>query len=270
MLPSLTVGTSELCDIAIFTILTAAAFKLRRSCRPCRRRCALFWCFEHGLDRRRDCAVRVHPAHGRHFFHAQVALEGRKNTAWMDTKRGYTKLIPTAIGTERKQGIGRLGLRIGAPLVILAFLVVRIIPVHITANVRCRRQGDQTRRSSLFHRGQKPLCKRHVAKMINAKLAFPARSNPRQRTGHDASIIDQDIQLTTAADIIICELSNRRDVCEVHTGNIDLSVHLSERFFSGIWATSRDGDVCAHACQRTDFFNTDTAIAAGDDDIFAA
>ncbi len=56
-----------------------------------------------------------------------------------------------------------------------------------------------------------------MTEMVGADLAFEAVGGPCQRGGHDAGVVDQDVDLVDP----VCELAHRRQILQVELTHLD-------------------------------------------------
>ena len=132
-----------------------------------------------------------------------------------------------------------------------------------------RGQGDDAGGLGPLHGRRERQAHRHVAKMVDAELAFPAGADAPFRAGHDAGIIDENVETAFGVVIVARELLDRFQVRQVHRGNFDFAGHVSQGIFRHFDAAGRNGHPRPGAGKGADGLEADAGIPACDDGILA-
>ena len=132
-----------------------------------------------------------------------------------------------------------------------------------------RGQRHDTGAVCRLQRGGELHRQRHVAEMVGAELAFPALADAGEGRGHDAGIVDQDVQAAAGFEIMVGEAAHAGEVAEVHGGDLDFAGDAGQRFGGGVCPARRNRDARAGAGEGANGFEADAGIAAGDDDVLS-
>ena len=194
-----------------------------------------------------------------------MALQRGEDSAWMHRESLAAALLQPRIHAQREQAVRGLGLAIGLPLVIAAIGPVGIVPADIRKLVPGGRQRHHPRILRSLDQRQQGRRQRKMAHMVGAELQLPARPHPHFRTGHDASIIDQQIERRVVGGKAECEPLDRCDIGQIHQRDADIAGHACQRRIGLFGIARRHGDRCARCRQRAHRFQPDPRIAAGDD-----
>ena len=196
-------------------------------------------------------------------------MQRREDAARVHREGAHADIAPEEVDAEREQGIGGLRLSVGLPFVIGAGVEVRIIPEHVRARVA---DGGERHDTGAFGRLQlrgEFHGQRHVAEMVGAELAFPALADAGEGAGHDAGIVDQEVQRPAGPGIVIGKAAHAGEVGKVHRRDLDLTGDAGERFGCEFRTPRGYGDARPGRGEGADGFQPDAGIAAGDDGILA-
>ena len=105
----------------------------------------------------------------------------------------------TALELEAEHQVGQLGLAVGAPPAVLP-LALQVVEVHRAAPVHRARHRDHARRRRLEQRAQQQPGEREVAEVVGAELALEPVGCLPARGGHDARVVDQQIEAVPRAE----------------------------------------------------------------------
>jgi hypothetical protein len=87
---------------------------------------------------------------------------------------------------------------------------------------RARGQTHDARRRAPTQRGDEQTGEQEVPEMVGRELELPALRCARERTRHDARVVDQDVQLGVALQVALCEATNALWRGELDLADLDL------------------------------------------------
>ena len=164
-----------------------------------------------------------------------------------------------------EQGVGGLGLAVGAPLVIVVGLELDVFPQDVCDLVAAGRQGDNPRALRCLQQRHQGVGEREMAHMVDAELGFPARADPRLRTGHDAGIVDQQVEVAVAVADLPGEPAHRGQIRQIHRRHGHIAVDARQALLRLVRRADRHDDRGPLGRKRAHRLQPDAAIAAGDD-----
>ena len=194
-----------------------------------------------------------------------MSLQGRENAARVDREGTTAKSLHAPAERIGEQRVGAFRLGIGDPFLIFAMLELDIVPQYAVALVGNRRQRHHSRCFRLFEQGHQRPGQCEMAHMVDPELAFPAGSDPVQRAGHDAGIVDQQVE---RIDTIIDrggKGADRIEIGEIHFGRGHVAFDRRQIFLRLGRIAHRHDHRGPGIGQRPGGFQPDAGIAAGDD-----
>ncbi|AMX06595.1 hypothetical protein A0R60_2307 [Enterobacter asburiae] len=126
-------------------------------------------------------------------FGRHEASDVGQNPAGMNGKAPNPMTCPPTVKLNREQHVGRLGLPIGNPRVIFPVVKVRVAQIDRRKVVPLRGDGDHARALRPNQGRPQAAEQLEVAQMVRAELGLVATGIARQRVGHDAGAVDQDV-----------------------------------------------------------------------------
>ena len=132
-----------------------------------------------------------------------------------------------------------------------------------------RTERDHPRRLGCEQARHQRVSEREVPHVIDAELALPSRTNPRVRAGHDACVVDQQVERAMVLAPGSCEIAHARDVGEIHRRDAH-AIDTGELGLGHIRAPRGNGDFHTGAGERTHRFQTDARITTRHDRLSSA
>ena len=163
---------------------------------------------------------------------------------------------------DGEQHVRRLRLPVRLPLVVAA-LELHVVPAHARTAVTGRGDGDDAG-ASLCDRGPEPVDERVVAEVVGRELRFPARSDTCLGAGHDARVVDEDVDAAVRGQEAFGEGPYGVEIGEVERVDLD-SLDAADRLPRGLRPPCGHHDTGARRRQRTRRLQAEARVAAGDD-----
>ena len=183
------------------------------------------------------------------------------DAARIDRKRAHAVRGGQFIEVQRKQRVGRLGLRIRCPFVVFAMIEVDVVEIEAIARVAGRRQRHNPRFSSHKQRPQ-PRGHLEMAQVIGRELAFEATGIARQRAGHDRGVGDEDVERWNQCGDLAGKPIDRGGIGKVELENRHVARHIAQIGGCGIGTSGPDDHPGPGPGQRADGFKPEPGIAA--------
>jgi len=111
----------------------------------------------------------------------------------------HTISLAQLIQRDSEQDVGCLGLAVGLPRVIGAVLEMDVVEHHVAVDVPHRADRDHPGAPGRGQRAAQSGGQGEVAEVIDGELHLPATSVAHQWGGHDAGVVDQDVQRSRPA-----------------------------------------------------------------------
>ncbi len=106
---------------------------------------------------------------------------------------------------DRKQNIRGFRLGVGLPPLIGATLEIRIVEVNSAALVSTRRKGNHPRSLRTAECWEETHSQSEMPEMVRGKLGLISPNITCQRRCHDAGVVNEDVERTTACKKRACE-----------------------------------------------------------------
>src|SRR5260370_15066457 len=111
----------------------------------------------------------------------------------MDRERAHAMRLAACVERKGEERFGRFRLPVRDPLVVSAPLKVWIVEVDCGAEVSSRGKRDHSRAVRASQRRPKSRRELEVAEMVGGELRLDAAGVPRQRSRHDARVVDESM-----------------------------------------------------------------------------
>ena len=163
-----------------------------------------------------------------------------------------------ALQLGREEQVGELGLAVGGPALVAAAVPVEVVEADLADPVRDRRDSDD----ALADPRQQQVGQREVAEVVGADLQLEAVLCARLGRGHDAGVVDQDVEVAVPA---LGELPDRREVGEVEPAHRDGTPHVGRGLLAPGGVAHGEGHARAGAGELAGGDPADPAVGAGHD-----
>ena len=152
----------------------------------------------------------------------------------------------------------------------VAPLALQILEVDRGAFVRPAAHHDDARARRVQQDGQQPAGERKVAQVIGPELHLEAVDGLAPRDGHDARVVDEDVQCRVPLPIQVGKSPHRREIGEIHKAElraapIRLLCNLSHRIPSTRLVAARHHHRRPMPGQLQSRIKPDSAVRPGDD-----
>ena len=121
-------------------------------------------------------------------------------------------------------------------------------------------RADHTGTIGTTQQWKQPLSQGEVPHVVNPELRLPAWTHAREWAGHDASVVDQDVELRQLLGHAVGEGADRRQVREIQGCGLNLAVNAGQRFRGLLRSAHRDHDVGACRGQGPSRLQPDAAV----------
>src|SRR5207237_1942105 len=175
---------------------------------------------------------------------------------------------------ERKQQVGQLRLRVRPPAGVVT-LAREVAEFDQPSEVGHAADGHHAGARLFLERAQQQAGQRKVPEVVGAQLELKAVRRPGVGGGHDAGVVDEEVQPVAAGPEVLAERTHRAEVGEVERRDLNLCRRpggfdlLSGRPALGLIATGQD-KVRAPRCQLSRDDAAEAAVGAGHDGDAAA
>jgi len=99
-------------------------------------------------------------------------------------------------------------------------LPLQIVEPHLPGLVAVAADRYETGVGPLVEEGQQKPSQREMAEMIGPELKLKAVGGPLKGRGHDAGVVDQQVDVVVAGSDAVSERSNRTEVGKVELGSL--------------------------------------------------
>lgn len=182
---------------------------------------------------------------------------------------------PRELGAE--EHVGQLALLVRPPRVVRP-LRVEVVEVDATGGVRQRREGDDAGGRGLDEPGQQQAGEEEVAEVVDAELQLEAVLGLHARAGHDAGVVDEQVDAGLRLEDLARALAHRLQVRQVEAPHhqlararrvADARADLGRRLLGLLHVTARHHHPGPYPAQVQRRGLADARVAARDDDRLA-
>ena len=181
-----------------------------------------------GLEERIQLALLVVPAQRRLLVHREMPLQRRADAARVHGEGAHAAPAAERVEVQGEQGVDRLGLRVGGPLVVVAAHEVRIGEVEPAARMSAGRERHHAGLARGHEQRPEPRRQLEVAEMVGGELALVAARIPGQRTGHDGGVVHEQIERPGGGGAGRGKRVDRRRQRQIEREDLDLSRHVAQ------------------------------------------
>ncbi len=144
-----------------------------------------------------------------------------------------------------------------------------IFPTNTGSLVAGRGEANDPRAPARDQKRQQRISQNEMAEMVGGKLAFPVAPHPRLGTGHDAGIVNQQIEPVFAVSNSLGIGLYTIQIREVHLTDNDVPGYAGQSLRRFFRRAQRNVYLGTGVRQRSGCFQTNSAIAAGNNRYFA-